>query len=390
MTNEVAIILTLSAIIFTSPLLSRLTRIPTIPIEIILGSIIVSLEIIQKNHIFTLVAELGFLYLMFLAGLEVDLKKLFKVSPIILKKGLLYTSLLYFISTIFCLYFDLAKIFIVTLPLISIGLLAALKKEYGDQPWINMAITIGLIGEIVSIIVLTIVSARLEFGMGAEFYSTLIELTLVFIGIAVSYKLFHNLIWWYPEIKTYLMPKYDTQEQDIRVSMSIFFLIIALMLHLHLEVALGAFIAGVFIATFFEHNKGLPKKLEHFGFGWLVPIFFIWVGTSFELKSLLLPNLINYSLLIVFAMISLRLISSMLFVKEIGFKGSILLALSHSMPLTLIVAVATLALHSNSITPFYYYVFILSAILEVIIAMLLIKIANRLKEKEDRTNKEIS
>ena len=390
MTNEVAIILTLSAIIFTSPLLSRLTRIPTIPIEIMLGSLVVSLGVIHENHIFTLVAELGFLYLMFLAGLEVDLKKLFKVSPHILKKGLIYTTLLYLISTIFCFYFDLAKIFIVTIPLISIGLLAALKKEYGDQPWINMAITIGLIGEIVSIIVLTIVSARLEFGIGTEFYGTLIELVLVFIAIVIIYKLFHNLIWWYPEIKTYLMPKFDTQEQDIRVSMSIFFLVLAIMLHLHLEVALGAFIAGVFIATFFEHNKGLPKKLEHFGFGWLVPIFFVWVGTSFELKSLLLPNLINYALLITFAMIFLRLISSMLFVKDIGLKGSVLLALSHSMPLTLIVAVATLALHSNSITQFYYYVFILSAILEVIIAMLLIKVVDRLKEKDTCKKKELN
>ena len=377
MSNEVTIILTLSAIIFISPLVSRLTRIPTIPIEIMLGSFIISIGLIQEHYIFTLVAELGFLYLMFLAGLEVDLKKLFKVSPDLLKKGLLYTLLLYLISSAFCFYFDLAKIFIVTLPLISIGLLAALKKEYGDQAWINLAITIGLIGEIVSIIVLTIVSARLEFGLGSEFYYTLGELTLVFIAIAIFYKLFHNLIWWYPEIKTYLMPKYDTQEQDIRVSMAIFFLVIAIMLHLHLEVALGAFIAGVFIATFFEHNKELPHKLEHFGFGWLVPIFFIWVGASFELKALLLPNLINYALLITLAMISLRAVSSMLFIKDIGFKNSILFALSHSMPLTLIVAVATLALNSNSITYFYYYVFILSAILEVIIAMLLIRIINK-------------
>ncbi|MCK5293090.1 MAG: cation:proton antiporter [Arcobacteraceae bacterium] len=379
MSNEVSIILTLSAIIFISPLLSRLTRIPTIPIEIILGSIVISINLIQSNHIFTLVAELGFLYLMFLAGLEVDLKKLFKVSPTLLKKGLLYTLALYFISTVFCFYFDLAKIFIVTIPLISIGLLAALKKEYGDQAWINLAITIGLIGEIISIIVLTIVSARLEFGLGSKFYATLGELTLVFFAIAIFYKLFHNLIWWFPEIKTYLMPKYDTQEQDIRVSMSIFFLIIAIMLYLHLEVALGAFIAGVFIATFFEHNKELPHKLAHFGFGWLVPIFFIWVGTSFELKALLLPNLINYALLITFAMISLRGLSSMLFIRDIGVKGSLLLALSHSMPLTLIIAVATLALQSNSITHFYYYVFILSAILEVIFAMLSIRVINKIK-----------
>jgi Kef-type K+ transport system membrane component KefB len=381
MSNEVAIILTLSAIIFASPLLSKIIKIPTIPIEIILGSIVISIGLIEPDPIFTLVAELGFLYLMFLAGLEVDMKKLLKVHPTLIKKGLAYTALLYILSASVCFYFDLAKIFMVTAPLISIGLLAALKKEYGEQPWINLAITIGLIGEIVSIIVLTIVSARLELGISSEFYFTLMELTLVFIGIVLFYKLFHNLLWWYPEIKTYLMPKVDTQEQDIRVSMAIFFLIIALMVHLHLEVALGAFIAGVFIATFFTHNVELPKKLEHFGFGWLVPIFFVWVGTSFELKSLLLPNLVNIALIITVSMIGLRVVSSMFFIKDVGFKGSILLAFSHSMPLTLIVAVATLALHSNSITDFYYYAFILAAILEVIISMTIIRVINRYKGK---------
>ena len=77
MSNEISIIISLSLIIFSSPLLSKFLRIPTIPIEIILGSIAVSLGFISKNHIFDLVAELGFLYLMFLAGLENKSKSCF-------------------------------------------------------------------------------------------------------------------------------------------------------------------------------------------------------------------------------------------------------------------------------------------------------------------------
>jgi hypothetical protein len=69
----------------------------------------------------------------------------------------------------------------------------------------------------------------------------------------------------------------------------------------------------------------------------------------------------------------IRVVSSMLFRKELKLRGSILLALSHSMPLTLLIAVATLALHSNSISQFYYYAFILGAIFEVVIAMLAIR-----------------
>jgi Kef-type K+ transport system membrane component KefB len=379
MSNEISIIITLSLIIFSSPLLSKITRIPTIPIEIFLGSVAVSLAFIQENYIFTLVAELGFLYLMFLAGLEVDLKKLLKVSPDLLKKGLIYSLLLYVFAAIFTWTFSLSNIFIVTLPLISIGLLAVLKKEYGNTPWLNLAFTVGLIGEIISIIVLAAVSAGLEYGMGTEFYESLFSLAVVFVVMIALYYFFHNLIWWNPELKTYLMPTNDDQEQDIRFSMSIFFLMIAVMLYLHLEVVLGAFIAGVFITTFFEHNKQLPHKLEHFGFGWLVPIFFVWIGTSFELKSLFLPNLITTALLITFGMILIRFLSSLIFVKDVGFKNTSLLSLSHSMPLTLIIAVATLAVHNHSISEFYYYAFILSAIFEVIFCMIIIRLIPKVK-----------
>ena len=376
MSNEIAIILTLSAIIFISPLISKISKIPTIPIEITLGSIALALGFIHHDHTFTLVAELGFLYLMFLAGLEVNLRQVLNLPKTMIQKGLIYVSLLYIITLIFTYYFELSSIFVVTMPLISIGLLATLKKDYGETSWINMAITIGIIGEIVSIVILTVLSAKLEYGLGAEFYETLLLLLLVFVGVYLIYKVMHNLIWWYPGIKTYLMPKYDKYEQDIRLSMAIFFVFISIMLYLNLEVALGAFVAGVFINTFFQHNTKLPHKLEHMGFGWLLPIFFIWVGTTFELSALLKPSLVTTALLITLAMIVLRVVSSMLFIKDLQLKGVILFALSHSMPLTLIVAVATLALNANSITNFYYYVFILSAILEVIVSMVLIKIIN--------------
>lgn len=374
MTEEILIIISLSFIIFASPLISRVIKIPTIPIEIILGAVFVYFSFIVEHSIFELVAELGFLYLMFLAGLEVDLKKLVNISGSVFKRALFYNAILYTLSILITWYFELGKIFIVTLPLISIGLIAALKKEYGEAEWIKLSIIVGLIGEIISIGVLTTVSAGLELGFGWEFTKTMILFVIFLITLGIFYKVFHNAIWWFPEIKTYLMPKLDHQEQDIRVSMAIFFFMISVMLYLQLEVAFGAFIAGTFITTFFEHNKTLPKKLEHFGFGWLVPIFFIYVGSSFEIEALFHDGLFAKALLIAFAMISIRLIASTLFIKEIGRDKFILLGLSHSMPLTLLIAVTTLAYHSHSITQFYYYAFILASILEVLIVMILIRL----------------
>ncbi len=375
MSEEVLIIISLSFILFSSPLISKVTKIPTTPLEIILGAVFVYLGLIVEHSIFELVAELGFLYLMFLAGLEVDLKKLLNIPSRTFKKALFYNAILYGLSIFVTLYFNLGKIFIVTLPLISIGILAALKKEYGDVEWIKLSIIVGLIGEIVSIVVLTTVSAGLEFGFGWEFSKTMILFVVFLVALLIVYKLFHNAIWWFPEIKNLLMPEKDHQEQDIRLSMAVFFFMIAVMVYLQLEVAFGAFIAGTFIKTYFEvHNKSLPTKLEHFGFGWLVPIFFVYVGSSFEIEALFHDGLFEKALLIALAMIAFRLVASLLFVKDLGWNKFFMLGLSHSMPLTLLIAVSTLAYHSHSITQFYYYAFILASILQVLIVMIMVRL----------------
>ena len=57
-----------------------------------------------------------------------------------------------------------------------------------------------------------------------------------------------------------------------------------------------------------------------------------------------------------------------------GWNRFFMIGLSHSMPLTLLIAVATLAYHNHSITQFYYYAFILASILEVLVVMILIRI----------------
>ncbi|NQY92702.1 MAG: cation:proton antiporter [Campylobacteraceae bacterium] len=376
--SDISIIITISLIIFASPLISKFIKIPTVPVEIMLGALAVYFSFMSEHAIFELVAEVGFLYLMFLAGLEVDLKRLVNIPSSVLKRSLLYLLVIYSLAIAGTYYLNLSKIFIVILPLISIGLIASLKKEYGNKDWIKLSITVGLIGEIISIIVLTTASAALEFGYVWEFYKTMILFALFMVFMLIVYKLFHNLIWWYPEIKTYLMPKVDNQEQDIRLSMAIFFLMIAFMIYLKLEVAFGAFLAGTFIITFFEHNKQLPKKLEHFGFGWLVPIFFISVGASFDLRELFSEGLMITALLIAGAMIFIRVIAASLFVRDLGHQKALLIGLSHSMPLTLLIAVATLAYHNHSITQFYYFAFVLASILEVLTVMIAIRGLNHI------------
>ncbi len=381
MSNELVIIVTLSLLIFATPFLAKITRLPTSVLEIIFGSIAGTVGLLHHIELFELVAEFGFLYLMFLAGLEVDLKKVINTDKKILKRGMFYILNLYILSFITVKYLDLSNIFIAILPLISVGLIAALIKEFGKNvKWLELSMTIGSLGEVVSIAILTIISAGFEFGYGGKFYETIFYLSIFLLLILGIFKFLQILFWWYPEIKTTLMPRIDKEEQDIRLSMAIFFIFIAIMVYLKLEVAFGAFIAGIFIATFFEHKKALPHKLSSFGFGFFVPIFFIYTGSSFKLSALLMEGLVQKALMITFLMIFIRVVSSFVFIKILGFKNSLLLGLSHSMPLTLLVAIATLAYHAKSIDNFYYLAFILASLFEVLIVMTSIKIIMKLKQ----------
>lgn len=383
MNENVVLIITISLIIMFSPFFARLLKLPTTPIEIILGSVLGYIGMLHSEHLFELVAELGFLYLMFIAGTEINLKNVLKTPVETIKKVSLYILILYILSIGFSLYFDLGKIFMVLLPLISVGLIASLAKEYGKTPWLNLSMTAGGIGEVVSIFFLTLTSAALNSGFSLSLFKTISALLLFLLFMFVLFRAMQILFWWFPQVSEVLMPHKDNQEQDIRLSIGIFFLLVGAMLYLHLELAFGAFLAGIFIPTFFEHKHELPEKLASYGFGFLIPIFFIHIGSSFNLDSLLVDGLILKSLLITLAMITMRVIASLVFTRELGIKESILMGLSHSMPLTLLIAMATLAYTAKSIDLFHYDAFILASLFQVIIVMTVIKLITNYKPKEE-------
>lgn len=375
MQENISLVLTLSAVIAFSPFFARIFKIPTTPVEIVFGSLLAAAGLLHNHELFELVAEFGFLYLMFIAGMEINIKKILKIDESILNRALIYLALLYFLSAICSVYLQLSNVFIVILPLISVGLIAALKKEYGkNTTWLPLAMVVGSVGEIISIAVLTVSSEAFVTGVSLGLFKTIFTLVLFIALIILLFHALRVLFWWFPEIGPLLMPHLDNKDQDLRLSMAILFSFLALMLYLDLELAFGAFIAGMFIPTFFEHKYQLPRKLESFGFGFLVPIFFVHVGTSFKLAALHVEGLISMALLVTALMIGIRLIAAMVFNKSGSFKDSVLLALSHAMPLTLLIAIATLAYHQHSIDKFHYYAFILASLFEVIIVMLSIKL----------------
>jgi len=385
MGSAVTTILTLSLLLLLSPHLSRLFRLPTAPIEIIIGSLLAFWGIIgAKESNFELLAHVGFLYLMFLAGLEVNLKSIIKMPRVYIVQSLYFILLLWILAILFGLLFNLHPMLIVVLPLISIGILATLSKEYGkDVPWIKMAFLVGTIGEVISITALTISEASTSVGFDEDLFYKIV-LLLVFLGVVVAlYGIFRLLFWWYPEFKTILMPSNDSQYQDIRLAMGIFFIMIAIMKQLHLELAFGAFIAGLFISTFFHHKHELEEKMSSFGFGFLVPIFFIHVGASFDLENIFIPQVLIITAILLGVMFVIRILAAYTLISLIGKRDSLLSSLALSMPLTLMIAVATVGVEKNMIGIFDYYAVILVSLIEVIVSMIGIKIILKRQKKHN-------
>jgi len=384
--TNITLILTLSLLIWGSPFVAKFLRLPIPPVEIILGSIVAYLGLVGHNQYFNLIAEVGFLYLMFLAGMEVDLKQITKSPKIVIQRSVLFLFFMVVFSIIFGFIFDLHAIVIICMPLISIGLLASLSKVYGkEESWIRLAFIAGVLGEILSIAALTIFDASITTGSPIELILKIGYLLLFIYVIYILYKMFNLLFWWYPELKSTLVPKLDTSAQDIRLSMALFFILIAVMLSLDLEVALGAFIAGMAISAFFHHEKELEDKMSSLGFGFLVPLFFIHVGASFDLKALPLEGVVSGALLITVLMIVSRLFAAIVLRGISSSKDALLIALSLSMPLTLLVAVATIGYDTKLLDLLTYYQLILASIFEILISMTIIKVleANkRHKQKE--------
>jgi len=373
MNNEFQIIIVLSTLLLIAPFVSNKLKLPIIVTEMMLGSVAHSLGLLPHNHLFELIAEVGFLYLMFLAGMEVNLRELFKIEKKILLYSTIFLILLYLLTLLSIYIFHLSKIFLATLPLISVGLIVTLQKEIGKKEWLNLAITVGVLGELVSIVVLTILSGIFTYGVTPDLYKAILILVTFISILVLGYFALKSLFWWFPKIKHNLMPDDDKYNQDIRISFALFFILIAIMMYLHLDVVLGAFVAGMFITSFFYHNIELEHKLSPFGFGFLITIFFIHVGSGFDLTMLLNEELILKTFFILSIMILIRVMSSFIFIKIIGKKESILLGLSLSMPLTLLIATATVAYDGKSIDLLHYNAFVLASILEVVLVMLFVK-----------------
>ncbi|MCT7617258.1 cation:proton antiporter [Aliarcobacter butzleri] len=374
--EKIILIITVCMIIMAAPIISKMIKTPVVVIEITLGLLCGYLGLIYSDETLKLVAKFGFVYLMFLAGLEINFKLVKIIKATLAVNVILYFILLYTISGLVCSLFGLGLTYFVALPIFSLGMIMMLLKEYGkEQPWLNLALSIGVVGEIISILALTLFSGWTEYGFTSNFFYSILTIALVIVAIILLLRVSYVLFWWFPEIRNFIIPENqdDKHDQDIRFSLSLLLIFVSIMLILKIDVVLGAFTTGLFFKMFFNQKHELLEKIESFGYGFFAPIFFIYTGSTVKLDMVTL-EILHHAIFIMCAIITIRLISSYLvFYNYLKFKQTMLFALSDSMPLTFMVAIAMLSYNYGLISQNEYFSFIIASMLDGLFLMVLIR-----------------
>ncbi|MDD2291915.1 MAG: cation:proton antiporter [Aliarcobacter sp.] len=374
--EKIYLIISICTIIMIAPMVSKMIKAPVVVIEIVLGVIAGYLGLIYADETLKLIAKFGFVYLMFLAGLEINFKLVKVIKATLAWNVIFYFIFLYTISGLMCWLFDLGLTYFVALPIFSLGMIMMLIKEYGkEQPWLNLALSIGVVGEIISILALTLFSGWTEHGLSASFFISILTIISVIAITILGLRVFYIAFWWFPELKKFIIPdsENDRYDQDIRFAISLLLILVSIMLILKIDVVLGAFTAGLFFKMFFSQKHELQEKIESFGFGFFAPIFFIYTGSTVKLDIIDL-EILKHAMFIMAAIISIRLISSYLvFYKYLKFKQTALFALSDSMPLTFTVAIAMLSFNYGLITQSEYFSFIIASMVDGLFLMILIR-----------------
>ncbi|MDX9756019.1 MAG: cation:proton antiporter, partial [Sulfurimonas sp.] len=109
-----ALFIGIAFLIVISPVFSKITKLPIVVVEILLGSIAVWIGFLDPNNeVFKYLSKIGFFYLMFLAGLEINLKNFVAQRGKLLKSAIVYFIALYSLSIGIYMFFNLNPVYIV-------------------------------------------------------------------------------------------------------------------------------------------------------------------------------------------------------------------------------------------------------------------------------------
>ncbi|MGF1472767.1 MAG: cation:proton antiporter [Rubrobacteraceae bacterium] len=365
------IVMGLAAVI---PLISD--RLKILPVPVIVGEILAGIllgdsgfGVIQESSYLTFLADFGFVYLMFLSGLEIDFSTLRAgntggqngggragealTNPLIL-------GLVVFIGTVvlaFLVSLLLGAAGLVRNPLImalilsttSVGVVVPVLRDFAlvARPFGQSILLSALVADFSTMLLITAAIAAVAGGVTPELL-LILALFVAFFGVWRIGALLRRGRW-RAAVHT---PRTAAAETRTRLAFALMIFFVVLSQWVGAEVILGAFLAGAAISLISHHeSRNLEEKLSAIGFGFLIPIFFIQTGANFDLGQITSSpeGLLLVPLLLVAAYV-VKMLPSLLFARLYGMRGAVSAGLLLSSRLSLIIAAAAIGVEVGAVS----------------------------------------
>lgn len=283
LTNPVLIFSLVLFIILLSPVLLRPLKVPGIIGLIISGMIIGpnGLNWLENNSAVDLFSTIGLLYIMFIAGLELDMNEFKKTKHKSVLFGLFTFAIPLSIGFPVCYYLleysVLSSILIASMFATHTLVSYPIVNRYGISKNEAVAITIGgtILTDTAVLIILAVIKGASQGDITGEFW--------VVLGISFAIFLFimFGII---PKIARWFFQKVESEKTGhyIFVLTAVFFAAFLAELA-NLEPIIGAFVAGLALNKLIPHSSALMNRIEFIGNAIFIPFFLISVGMIVDL-----------------------------------------------------------------------------------------------------------
>ncbi|ENH95921.1 Na+/H+ antiporter family protein [Gracilibacillus halophilus YIM-C55.5] len=382
---------------FLTPILLhrfRLKMIPVVVAEIIVGIIIgrSGFDLVEQSSWLDTLSTLGFIFLMFLSGLEIDFtifsrKKEKKPSQKNMPNPVWIATFVFLgifllsfgLSYVFVLFNFIDNVYLMTLIISTISLgvvVSTLKEAQAMQTTIGQ--TILLIAVIADLTTMILLAVFVSF-YGEDSGNMWLLLLLFAAGVLLYFigKYFRNLSF------SESMSK-GTIQIGTRAVFTLIIFLVALSESVGAENILGAFLAGALVSLL-TPNQDLVQKLDSFGYGFLIPIFFVMVGVELDIWALFnKPKVLLLIPLLLIALLLSKMIPVFLLRKWYATNTVFAASMLLTSTLSLVIAAATIGERIGVINSDMHGALVLVAVISCIITPALFKKLYVKTEEEER------
>ncbi|CQD29126.1 monovalent cation:proton antiporter family protein [Staphylococcus capitis subsp. urealyticus] len=375
---------------FLTPIIVNRLNINFLPVvvaEILMGIVIGHsfLNIVERDSVLNILSTLGFIFLMFLSGLEIDFKAFKKDSrsrqgknkqeknlPSHLNLALTVFGFIMLISIILAYAFkwlglvDDVLLMAIIISTISLGVVVPTLKEMNIMRTTigQFILLVAVLADLVTMLLLTVYGAINGHG-GSTIWLTgiLIVFTIIFYILGGVFKRM-----------SFLQKLMDgTTQIGIRAVFALIILLVALAEGVGAEYILGAFLAGV-VVSLLNPDEEMVEKLDSFGYGFFIPIFFIMVGVDLNIPSLIKePSLLLIIPVLIIAFVVSKLIPVLFIKRWFDTKTTIASAFLLTSTLSLVIAAAKIAEQLKTISAETSGILILSAVITCVFVPIVFK-----------------